>query len=52
MVLLLCTLLSLFESVAARRQFKLRQDDEIDNYDTDTEMYFDYTNAFLAGFKS
>lgn len=53
MVLLLCTLFSLFENVLARRKFKLRQDDdEIDTYDTDTEMYFDYANAFLAGFKS
>ena len=55
MVLLLCALLSLFDSVAARRHFRLRQDDEdddADRYETDTEMYFDYTNAFLSGFKS
>ena len=51
----LCTLLSLIDSVTARRHFHLRQGDDEDaedQYDTDTERYFDYTNAFLAGFKS
>ena len=55
MVLLLCTLLSFIDSVAARRHFRLRQGDDEDaedQYDTDTERIFDYTNAFLAGFKS
>ena len=53
MVLLLCTLLSFIDGATAR--FRLRQDesdDEIEVYNTDTEMYFDYGNAFLAGFKS
>ena len=56
MVLLLCTLLSLFDSVAALTRSRLRQgaegDEDIDVYETDTEMYFDYANAFLSGFKS
>ena len=54
MILLMCALLSLIDGAAAR--FRLRQDDSEDGdevaYDTDTEMYFDYTNAFLQGFKS
>ena len=53
MVLLMCALLSLIDGAAAR--FRLRQDDEDGDqiaYDTDTEMYFDYSNAFLQGFKS
>jgi len=55
MLLLLCSLLSLVDISAARRH-RLRQDDSVedtgDEYDTFTEMYFDYANAFLAGFKS
>ena len=53
MVLLMCALLSLIDGTVAR--FRLRQDEPTDDevaYDTDTEMYFDYGNAFLQGFKS
>ena len=43
----------MIDGVVAR--FRLRQDEtseeEVDVYDTDTEMIFDYGNAFLAGFK-
>ena len=50
----MCALLSLIQGTAAR--FRLRQDDsdseDLISYDTDTEMYFDYGNAFLQGFKS
>lgn len=46
--------MSMIDGAAAR--FRLKQeetsDEEVDAYDTFTEMYFDYANAFLAGFKS
>jgi hypothetical protein len=37
--------------MAASSRFHLQQDDG-EEYDTDTERKFDYTNAFLAGFRS
>lgn len=53
MVVLCCALLSLIGGVsAARSRFHLQQDDDGDQYATNTEMKFDYTNAFLAGFRS
>ena len=54
MVVLCCALLSLIGGVsamAASSRFHLQQDD-VEEYDTDTERKFDYANAFLAGFRS
>lgn len=54
MLLLLCSVLSL-ASITTARRFRLGQDDSDSDetiYATKTEMYFDYANAFLAGFKS
>jgi len=56
MIVLCCALLSLIGVVSARPsiRFQLRAEDENEDegYSTDTEMNFDYINAFLAGFRS
>ena len=54
--LTLTTLLAIMvDQTSAANVFKLRQDDfedDTDVYETRLEEIFDYTNAFLAGFRS